>query len=206
MKKDLPNLDSYCDKLLHFFTTQNDKIRFNDLYERLDNDNIIHSKPTLSLHLKHLVKKKLIIRKVEDAQKVSYKINHQLFEKLDSYRDVERAAGKALAHQTAQFFSAPIEKQINIALLEACTKTLNQIKLKFEIAQDSTRSWEKSYALDYLSSSLFQYYQDCFLEHLKEKVDKDNEQKREIMETLDNALKEVQEIREQLWAEISPER
>ena len=63
------------------------KLRFNELLRSLQAKRRL-SKPTLSIKLKELNEKKLIIREVEDVQKVSYRLNEEIFD--FSKRDKEK--------------------------------------------------------------------------------------------------------------------
>ena len=56
-----------------------EKIRFNELERVLKDTGRKFSKPTLIEHLKSLVKKQMIIREEEGAQKVTYRINEKKY-------------------------------------------------------------------------------------------------------------------------------
>jgi DNA-binding HxlR family transcriptional regulator len=76
-----PPLDEYCKKILAILLLLRRKIRFNELYRFLNQHGVKISKPTLSEHLKHLTKLKILVRQEEGIQKVTYRINSERFEK-----------------------------------------------------------------------------------------------------------------------------
>jgi len=78
-KPKFPELDYYCRSILLHLIVIGKKIRFNDLHKLLAEKGVALAKPTLSKHLKHLTQEKLVVRKVEDVQKVTYEINHKIF-------------------------------------------------------------------------------------------------------------------------------
>ncbi|MBS7620074.1 hypothetical protein KEJ21_05460, partial [Candidatus Bathyarchaeota archaeon] len=63
-------LDDYCSNIFLEIIIR-EKIRFNQLHKNLLALGVKLSKPTLSEHLKHLLARDLITRKVEEAQNVT---------------------------------------------------------------------------------------------------------------------------------------
>ena len=70
-------LDDYCSAIL-ILLWRGREMRFNEMYRELKLKGIELSKPTLSEHLKHLIKKKWITRKPKDTQYVSYKLHNSI--------------------------------------------------------------------------------------------------------------------------------
>jgi DNA-binding HxlR family transcriptional regulator len=82
-------LDDICHEIL-FTLMAYERLRFNELHRMLKKFEIGISKPTLSEHLKHLLKQKLIKRKREDSQNVSYVLNEGIFSLLhDSQENIK---------------------------------------------------------------------------------------------------------------------
>jgi arginine repressor len=75
-------LDEYCKNILSVMLIVREEIRFNDLYRMLNKHGFEVSKPTLSEHLKHLTKKKIILRRKTGIQSISYKPNFEKFRNL----------------------------------------------------------------------------------------------------------------------------
>jgi len=113
-KNEPVTLDDYCDKILlglSFIRSVRGKrkVRFTELHECL-NEYFFRSgisKPTLSLHLKHLVEKKLVIRKVEDVKCVTYRINEQKLKNFMKKFDDYVAYVKWFSKEQKKFLSEP---------------------------------------------------------------------------------------------------
>jgi len=87
MKKEI---DIYCQKIFMVLATNNEKIRFNELWRKLNRLNAKMSKPTLIEHLKHLTENKVIQRNEEDKQNVSYEINWKKFKQLSKAKQISQ--------------------------------------------------------------------------------------------------------------------
>lgn len=90
-----PKLDEICQKLLVSFLVAKKSFRFNQFYRFLNSKGVKISKPTLVLHLQHLIDVKLVERTVIDKQNITYNINRKFSEGLTKY--VENQA-KILEH------------------------------------------------------------------------------------------------------------
>jgi len=75
-------LDDVCDRIFFFLLAYPAKYRFNQLHQAMNYHKFKISKPTLNTHLKHLVKKELLVRIQEGKQKVIYLINYDKFDNL----------------------------------------------------------------------------------------------------------------------------
>jgi DNA-binding HxlR family transcriptional regulator len=196
----LPRLDDYCRQILLVLIIVDKKIRFNELNEFLEKNRIFISKPTLSLHLKqHLVQeKKLVIRKVEEAQNVSYEIDHTKFgESEQNVSSLYRTVMHALTQDKKAFDDAPIDNQMFILLLEAYGRILRTLKLKIELRSNPGTFWGKSLELALLSSPFFEHYE----EWLVEKSEEDREYRDKILEKISGLIKQWEErteVKEQL--------
>jgi DNA-binding HxlR family transcriptional regulator len=169
-----------------------EKIRFNKLYDLLNENAVELTKPTLSLHLKHLTKKKLGIRKVEDVQNASYEINHKklndsakgLKSTLDRFATFKRAVDE----DEQAFNSASIDDQTNITLKTMILRNLQQLKTQIELKSNHVTSWEKSMELMLLTSSFFERYEKLILE----KCESDKEYREKILEKISELIKEIE--------------
>jgi len=128
-------LDDICVEI--FFTLQAYKrLRFNDLHRTLKKFGTNISKPSLIDHLNHLKKQKLISRKREDFQNVSYGLTNEIDSLLnipeeDIKKWVENLMERKNLHEklrllpfdTKEYYGRPSEKQLD----EAIDKDLNTI-------------------------------------------------------------------------------
>ena len=81
-ESELEKTDEYC---LHIIMTllAHKKLRFNELYNALRHHNLKLSRPTLVSHLKHLAKKRWILRRQEDVQWVTYELTEEKAKSLE---------------------------------------------------------------------------------------------------------------------------
>jgi len=82
--------DEYCENILKMLMITNQKIRFNKLYKKLNKYGAKMSKPTLIIHLNHLVENDLILREEEGKQKVTYAINWNISKQLKKANEINQ--------------------------------------------------------------------------------------------------------------------
>ena len=174
--------DTYCRKILLILTLFGEKIRFNELNELLSDNKIFISKPTLSLHLKHLAQDKLVNRNVEEVQNVSYEINHKKLGALES--NVKSAFRERTTDDKKAFDSASIDEQMDYLFLEAAGRILQKLKLKIEQRSEAALTFEKSMQLMLLSSPFYEHYEEWLLE----KSEKDEEYRVKILEKINELI------------------
>lgn len=139
-----------------------EKKRFNKLHEYLLAKGIVLSKPTLSQHLKHLTEKKMVIRRVEEAQIVSYEVNHRRFGDLGENVKSVLAAARSIDKGKQAFDSASPDEQTTIVCEDMILRSLRQLKTRIEL-QSKPSNWEKSLELSLLESPLFRIHEEWFL-------------------------------------------
>ena len=111
-KMELSTLDEYCQKILGVLLLMRQDYRFNELYRFLNKNGIKISKPTLSEHLKHLMRHNLLLRQEEGIQKVIYKVNYDRFKKLAGATDISQDVVTRFFLQREHFKSLPIDRKI----------------------------------------------------------------------------------------------
>lgn len=126
-----PILDEYCKKIVTVLAMINQDYRFNALYKFLNNHGTKISKPTLSEHLKHLTKQRIVLRKQKGIQEVSYAMNFERFEKLDAASEITRGIVTRFFQQERDYRRLPISKKIDH--YHALTVLQSLILLKLEI-------------------------------------------------------------------------
>ncbi len=150
-------LDGYCTKIISTLVVKEvqgkRKIRFNELHNTLETLGIEMSKPTLSQHLKHLTKEKLVIRNVEDVQNVTYKINEKKFGKAKEFIASVLEWETTLKEEKEKLFSLPVEEQITEIVRLSALVTLS--RLKHRILYETGRKLEDGFMLMGLDSPLF---------------------------------------------------
>lgn len=158
----------------------------------MGNQGVELSKPTLSQHLKHLAdEKKLIIRKVEEAQNVTYEINHKKFSNLEKkikpkLRDIDELR-KAMDEEEGAFYSEPIDDQVKIVHEEMILRNLQQLKTRIEL-ESNPGDYEKSIELMIIS----RFYR-IHERWLAEKCMREKEYREKVFQKIDELIKKVED-------------
>ena len=161
---EIPELDEYCEKIFAFLAMQDSPPRFNELYEALKKANFKISKPTLSAHLKHLRKHKVITRKIKGKQEISYDVNWEKMEYLKFHKDFRKAAER-IQRNKATFEQFGLDEKI--AYLSFILSLMEVIKLKNEIRAylEPNRRFEATlahlFARSYLEPFRMYLLRDC---------------------------------------------
>jgi DNA-binding transcriptional ArsR family regulator len=165
----LEELDSICDDIFAFFIVFDENIGFNDLLKSLKKMGVKISRPTLSDHLKHLTKKKVLTRKKQGKQRVFYKLNWKMFENLrDGFKD-----GKTMSsflNKEEIFHSLSLDEQVNY--LSNVLTLGNLIKLRTRALGIIEPDNVFEYNLEYrIFERYFRYFEDWLLKSGKENKD-----------------------------------
>lgn len=94
----------------------------------LNKSNIKISTPTLSEHLKHMQKLKLITRRREGKQRISYEVNWEKLKYLQKTIESQKAL-KRITENEKTFTSFPIEEQVIFLTNVLSLRNLNELKL-----------------------------------------------------------------------------
>jgi len=92
-------IDETCEKIFLYLALTKNIMGFNDLHRGLIKTGLKMSTPTLAEHLKHLTKKKVLIRKKVGKQRVSYEINWKSFQHLHDARKIGKRMEKHFFNQ-----------------------------------------------------------------------------------------------------------
>jgi hypothetical protein len=149
--------------------------------------------PTLSQHLQHLTRKKIVVRKVEDVQKVTYEVNHKEFEDLERDAKSSRTIKiKRLMTQEGQAFeSASFDKQMDVVFGTMLLRNLRQLKTKIELESYPTGNWKKALELLLLASPLFMHYELW----LVKKCGEDAGYREKALQEINETIKEIEDKR-----------
>lgn len=127
---ELDLLDETCHKIFMYLGLINKKMGFNSLYRSLEKMGNKISKPTLSLHLKHLTEKKILTRKESGKQKVFYEVNWNSFSQVLEARAIgNKLSNYFLLGGEYQYLSP--EKELTLA--EFTSEYLIFQQLRFSI-------------------------------------------------------------------------
>jgi DNA-binding HxlR family transcriptional regulator len=150
-------LDNICPNICVLLLAKK-KLRFNELYRSLRKLGLDISKPTLNDHLKHLLGLKLVKRKVEDVQNVSYALsNERIFdnskedtsnwvkrlekiENLVEFFDVNEEYKKLSSNQLEYEVNADLDEVLQANLLEL--KAVIDYDLRIDEFENDTEFWK----------------------------------------------------------------
>jgi len=131
MPKKLGNelMDETCYHIFSVLLIRN-SLRFNELHKTLNELGVKMSKPTLSDHLKHLLKKKIVVRTVEEAQNVTYKINQKEFEKFEGFIENATKRLREVEKEKETLYSLPPDEQLEEVIRLNAVYKLDEIKTR----------------------------------------------------------------------------
>lgn len=159
-------LDETCKKIFSFLLVSDKRLRFNKLYATLNQIGLEMSKPTLIEHLNHLKKRKLVIRKREGKQNVTYEVNWKKLEHLAEALRTQQAL-KHLLENKENFKSFPIEEQVTYVHNILALRNLHRLKLEILDIIDPSKNFEHS--IQYLfTNRFFQLFKTWLLENCHE--------------------------------------
>jgi len=166
-----------------------EKIRFNELYRMLNHSGVKISKPTLSEHLTHLTKQKILLRKKEGIQKVTYRVNFERFEKLDKSSDITRELVIRHYQNEKRYKSLPITEQVDYVHGLMVLQELMLLKLEMLYIFKPKKKFE--YTLSHFSAvQHFGIFKKWFLDNLREKPEELKEEATKALTSLtDHYLK-----------------
>ena len=124
--------DEYCLNIARVILLSFGWLRFNELFRKVNELGAKMSKPTFSDHLNHLVEKKLVIRKVEGKQQVSYFFNWKKFKvKPEDVKELakEEEPEEVMLAQKKRFNARPIDEQVKEILLSLFEKSIRELQL-----------------------------------------------------------------------------
>ena len=179
-------LDDYCIKIL-IVLIEEEKSHFNQLYKTLNDKKrgFKISKPTLSEHLKHLVKAGFVTRKQEEGlQLVTYSVNFDKIGKIKGLWEQQRRIVKDRKATEKEFFSLSESEQVNIVLSGLSLRKLYEIKARIDYELDP-KNFEKQFAVLFWTNPTLEFVEFLMIEKCVE----DKEYRKEVLKIIDKWLK-----------------
>jgi len=161
-----PLLDEYCKNIFSVLLVSDKTLGFNELHETFNQIGLKMSKPTLSAHLHHLQRRKLLIRKKIGKKYVSYSVN---WEKLQTLQESMKArqALKNLLQNKETFKSFPIDEQLTYVTNIMTLTNLYRLKLEIQDVLDPTKNFEHSVQFLF-TNRFFEFFKTWLLESCQE--------------------------------------
>lgn len=177
---DEPILDDYCKKIMIVLTMMNQDFRFNALCKFLNDHGTKISKPTLSEHLKHLTKQRIVLRKQKGIQEVSYAMNSEMLEKLTAASKITRDVVTRFFQQEKAYRALPVSKKVDRYHVLTVLQSLMLLKLEMLAISKPENQFEYSLS-HYVTIQHFMTMQNWLLDELRKSPSQ-----------LDQAAKELQ--------------
>lgn len=124
------------------------------------------SKPTLSEHLKHLKKRRLVIRKREGKQNVTYQVNWEKLEHLSEAIETRQALKRMLENEK-NFKSFPIDEQVTYVHNILALRNLYRLRLEIFSILHPSKNFEHSVQYLFISR-FFEFFKTWLLESCHE--------------------------------------
>lgn len=162
----LNDFDEHCIKIYAFITLNNFPINFNTLLRALNESGYKISKPTLSAHLKHLLKLKAIKRRKEGIQKISYSVNSERIENFQFHKDYSETIQNIIRNKET-FDSFDIATKIRYISFVLTLIEVNLLKNEIRTVLEPNRRFEATLSFLFIRSYLenFRLYllQTCII-------------------------------------------
>jgi DNA-binding transcriptional ArsR family regulator len=152
-KMALNEFDEHCKKIFAFLVLNDVPVNFNKLFRALNDSNYKISKPTLSAHLKHLLKHKVIKKKKDGKQKIAYSINYEKVDNLQFHKDFSKTAEKIIKSKE-NFNSFDVPEKITYVSFILMIIELNRLKNEIRSVLEPERRFEATLAFLFVKSYL----------------------------------------------------
>jgi hypothetical protein len=126
-QEEFPQLDPKCVEIFGILMLQGE-LRFKDLKAVLPNYKADIPEATLLDHLRHLMKQKLVLRRLIDVKNVTYRPNIKKLDEFHGFRAEVEKKEKALEKMRNEFLSSSIGEQITSVLLWEIALNLEALK------------------------------------------------------------------------------
>jgi DNA-binding HxlR family transcriptional regulator len=169
------------------FIVSGKKWHFDEFLHNLNKSNFKISKPTLSKHLKHLQKLKLITRKKEGKQQTSYDVNWEVLKHIKT--TVERDAIKRITENKKLFSSLPIDDQVMYLTNILSLRNLEELRLYIIDIMEPEYNFEHNVQYAFIHQ-FYDSYKTWFLLNCHATT---NENKRVALKMVENNIEHFQE-------------
>lgn len=171
------------------FIASNKNRHFNELHANLNKiRNLEISKPTLSEHLKHLQRLKLITRKREGKQRVKYEVNWTKLKYLQETIESQKIL-KRITENEETFTSLPMEEQVMFVTNVLSLRNLKELKLEILDTIEPNKNFEHNVQYAF-THQFFDLYRTWFIKNCYKTT---NENKLNALKIVENNIKHFEE-------------
>jgi predicted nucleotidyltransferase len=177
-------LDDICIDLLVTFLVEKKHFRFNEFHRFLNNKGYKISKPTLILHLRHLIDKKLVERTIVDKQNITYDFNRKTWVGLEEFVESRTKFIKHFEEERKSFDSDTPFAQVSHVYIVLILRGLFQ--LKYEMLKIAEPDKEFQHNLDItLYRDIWQNFVRWLLENFKTN---DKKYRKEVLDIIEELI------------------
>jgi hypothetical protein len=187
--------DEFCEKIVMVLTMSEENIRFNELHRRLAKLGAKMSKPTLIMHLNHLIENGTIQRDEQDKQNVSYGVDWKKFKQLAKAQKMNETALHLIRNEKI-FKSRTLSQQTYFTAAMLTIGELFYLKLNILNILEPENKLQ-----NYFSYTLIRQFYNIYAALLYESCKESKENSLKILHHIDKFIKT---LRESLF-EINPE-
>lgn len=181
-------LDKRCQKILLVMILKKNIMRFNELAKTLKKMGMEMSHPTLLDHLNHLVKERLVTRREEKAQYVTYRLNMNKIGESKKYLDRAVRIAKNWTKEKESLFSLSVNEQVEIVLHTLAIRKLYEIQARIALELDP-KNLEKQIGVLFWTSSIVENVEYWLIQ----KSLKDEKYREELLKTINKWIGEEKE-------------
>jgi DNA-binding transcriptional regulator GbsR (MarR family) len=145
--------DEHCQKIFAFLVLNDVPVNFNRLLKALNDSNYKISKPTLSAHLKHLQKPKIIKRRKKGKQQITYSVNYEKADSLQFHKDFSKTAENIIKSKET-FNSFDVAEKIRYVSFILMIIEVNRLKNEIRSVLEPDRRFEATLAFLFVKSYL----------------------------------------------------
>jgi DNA-binding HxlR family transcriptional regulator len=181
-------MDSQCSKILTTLILGEGSAHFNELLKRLKKNKMEISRPTLSLHLKHLIAEGYISRSDDKtSQYVTYSLT---LDKIDGVKNIGQRVKRiknSWRETEKEFLSLPIEEQLEELIFFLIHLKMEEIKAQIDYTLDP-ESLDKQVTLSFLKSPVLHLAENWMINE----AIKDVSYKKLLLEKINNWILKIE--------------
>jgi hypothetical protein len=149
------------------------------------------SRPTLADHLKHLVKKKYVVRKQEGKQNVTYRFNDRYFNRLSETIKTEKEISRLLSEKKEDFNSLTMDDQLETCIADMILRNLRQLEIEIRNGLYPGKEFENNLEILFINNQINKYYERRLLENSLKDKEYGEKLMKKIGESIEHCMKEL---------------
>ncbi len=182
--------DKMCIELFSVFLVAEKPYRFNEFYRYLNAGGLKISKPTLSLHLKHLVDKELIVRTELDKQYVTYNYNVHKWGNLDEIKENAIKIQQFFEKERERFGSSDSRAQVFHVNMILLMQGLYEFKFELLKTMEPEKAFQHHVEID-MYGRIWEHFKRWMIENFKRS---DDTFRKQVLADIEDLIKQYTNI------------